>query len=120
MKRLLVVAALVVGLAMPALGQDFAAGVDAYKRGDYSTALKEWRPLAERGDPKAQTGLGAMYGNGQGVPQDYVQAYKWFSLAAALGDQIARENRDRAAELMTPAQIAEAQRLAQAWKPKPE
>ena len=59
-----------------------------------------------------------MYGNGQGVPQDYVQAHKWFNLSAASGDAGALKNRDDVAARMTPAQIAEAQRLASAWRQK--
>ena len=55
--------------------------------------------------------------NGQGVPQDYVRAYMWNNLAAAhlTGDEQkpAAENRDKVASRMTPAQIAEAQRLSQ-------
>jgi len=51
------------------------------------------------------------------VPQDYAQAHKWFNLAAASGDADAVSNRDRVAAKMTPAQIAEAQRLASEWKP---
>jgi hypothetical protein len=57
------------------------------------------------------------------VPQDYVLAHMWFSLAAsrasdaALRD-MAVENRDRAAAMMTPAQIAEAQRMEREWVPK--
>ena len=66
------------------------AGVDegtaAFGRGDYATALREWRPLAERGDVDAQRNLGFMYANGRGVPQDYAEAAKWFSKAAAQSD----------------------------------
>ena len=40
-------------LPMPALSADFEAGLNAYDRGDYATALKEWRPLAEQGDVAA-------------------------------------------------------------------
>ena len=54
----------------------------------------------------------------QGVPQNDVLAYMWFSLAAAQGDENAQENRDMAANLMTPDQIAEAQRMAQEWMAK--
>ncbi len=61
-----------------------------------------------------------MYGNGMGVTQDLVQAYVWLSLAAAQGNAVALGNRDTAAGLMTPEQIAEAQRLAREWKPKAE
>ena len=66
----------------------------------------------------AQFSLGVMYSKGRGVPQDYVQAHMWVNLAAAQGIEDARELRDILAELMTPAQIAEAQRLAREWKPK--
>ncbi len=55
---------------------------------------------------------------GHGVPQDYVQAHMWFNLTAARGDKLAKENRDIVAKQITPAQIAEAQRLAWDWKPK--
>ncbi len=61
-----------------------------------------------------------MYAKGQGVPQDYVLAHMWFNLAGAQGDKKARKDRDLAASHMTPDQIAEAQRLAREWKPKPE
>jgi len=60
-----------------------------------------------------------MYGNGQGVPQDYVQAHMWLNLAAAKGDVDAAKNRDLLAMQMTPDQIDEAQRMAQDWKPTP-
>jgi hypothetical protein len=52
------------------------------------------------------------------VPQDYVTAHMWFNLAAASGDKTGAEGRDMAAAKMTPAQIAEAQKLAREWKPK--
>ncbi len=123
-------------------------------KGDYATALKEWRPLAEQGDAEAQYALGViynhargvpqdyekafhwyskaaaqglamaqsklgmMYGLGRGVPQDYVLAHLWMSLAAAQGIEQARKIRDKLAEKMTPAQLADAQRLALEWKPK--
>ena len=51
-----------------------------------------------------------MYKNGLGVSQDYVQAHMWLDLAAMAGDQGAAENRKIVAALMTPAQIAEAQK----------
>jgi hypothetical protein len=51
---------------------------------------------------------------------DYVVAHQWFNLAAATGAKDAKEMRDIVAAKMTSAQIAEAQRLAREWKPKPE
>jgi TPR repeat protein len=70
-------------LVVPAIAQDFNQGYFAYTRGDFATALKEWRPLAERGSTLAQYNLGGMYYNGEGVTQDYKEAKKWFDRAAA-------------------------------------
>ena len=83
-------------------------------------AVKWYRLAAEQGIAKAQLNLGTMYYEGQGVPQDHVQAHLWYDLAAAQGNDTARKNREMVAEKMTPAQIAEAQRLAREWKPKKE
>ena len=52
------------------------------------------------------------------MPQDYVRAHMWFNLSAAQGNQDAAKNRDNIAKRMTPAQIAEAQKLAREWQPK--
>ncbi len=151
---------LVVCAAGPAVAGPFEDGAAAYAKGDYGTALRLWRPLAEQGDARAQYNLGLMYTNGlgvpqddatavswyrkaaeqgfaeaqfnlgsmyyggKGVPQDYVQAHMWFNLAAARFDaseknrDLAVKNRDQVAAKMTPAQIAEAQKLAREWKPK--
>jgi uncharacterized protein len=49
-------------LAVPAW-EDGQAGVDAYKREDDATALREWRPLAEQGDTEAQVSLGVLFAN---------------------------------------------------------
>ncbi len=57
------VVGLVFMLATPAW-PDFQAGVDAYKRGDYDTALNTFRPLAEQGEAQAQFKLGVMYHQG--------------------------------------------------------
>jgi len=56
-----------------------------------------------------------MYTNGQGVPQDFVQAHMWFNLAASKEYAAAQKGRDSVAEKMSPAQLAEAQRLATDW-----
>ncbi len=120
-KRLLTYFYIVVGfgllVATPAWA-DFQAGLDAYERGEYDTALKEFRPLAEQGDAQAQYNLGVMYANGQGVPQDYLFAHMWGNLAASHGHEDAVKLRDKIATKMTPDQLAEAQRLAREWKLK--
>ena len=84
---------------------------------DYAAAVSWYRKAADQGNAGAQTLLGYMYDNGQGVALDYVQAHKWFNLGAVSGNASAVKNRDIVAAKMTPAQIAEAQRLASAWKP---
>ncbi len=79
------------GLTAPAwAGWD--EGVAAAKRGDYATALREWRPLAKQGDAAAQNNLGVMYKMGLGVPQDYAEAVRWHRKAAEQGDAIAQNN----------------------------
>ncbi len=84
---------------------------------DYAEALKWYNKAAGQGNAYAQNALGWMYNSGQGVPQDFVLAYMWFNLAAAQGRSDAQDSRDKLAKEMTPAQIAEAQRLASEWKP---
>ncbi len=156
-KRLLTYFYIVVGfgllVATPAWA-DFQAGLYAYVRGDYDTALKEFRPLADQGHADAQFALGFMYYQGkglpqdyhkavkwcrlaadqglaeaqaflggmyyfgQGVPNDYVLAHMWANLAAAKGVNESVKMRDNLERLMTPQQIAEAQRLAREWKAK--
>jgi uncharacterized protein len=86
---------------------------------DYAEALKWFRLAADQGSMVAQVNLGHMYANGEGVPQDYVRAHMWFNLSAAQGSHLlAAEHRDSIAKRMTPAQIAEAQKLAREWQPK--
>lgn len=128
------------------------AGV-AYDRGDYATAIRLYRQMAEQGNGNAQFGLGTMYEKGLGVAQDYVEAANWYrraanqghptaqfnlgsmydsgrgvardevlahtwlNLSVAQGNKDAANNRDIVARRMTPAQLAEARKLAREWKP---
>ena len=92
---------------------------------DYVEVVKRYRLAADQGDAFAQYNLGYMYSNGQGVPQDYVEAHKWYNLAASRyrasekeQRELAVKNRELLASKMTPAQIAEAQKLAREWKPQ--
>ena len=99
-------------------GANFNKGLAAYQSGDYATALREWRPLAEQGHDYAQNNLGWMYHNEQGVLQDYVYAHMWWNITASSGNEDASENRDIVAKRMTPSQIETAQRLAQECEKK--
>jgi TPR repeat protein len=108
---------LVLGFATPVVAGPLEDADAAIKRRDYATALRLIRPLAEQGDANAQYNLGVFYDNGLGVPQDRVRAHMWLNLAAMQGRESAATFRDLVALLMTPAQIAEAQKLAREWNP---
>tara|TARA_Y100000593_G_C4317456_1_gene341664 strand:- start:1251 stop:1640 length:390 start_codon:yes stop_codon:yes gene_type:complete len=102
------------GSSKVSLSANLIKGWDAYQSGDFRTALREWNPLAEAGLPQAQFFLGKMYQEGQGVVQDYVYAYMWFNIVASKDytNENVVSHRDAVKQLMTPAQIAEAQKLA--------
>ena len=78
-------------------------------------------PGRRPGDADAQYNLGAAYYTGDGVLQDYVQAYMWANLAGSIsnGDDQKKYSaaRDAVGAKMTRQQIAEAQRLSREWKP---
>ncbi len=97
---------------------DFEVGLEAWGRGDYDTALREFRLLAEQGYAQAQVNLGIMSSQGRGVPKDSVKAYRWYTLAAGQGDDLAGKFKDHLEKSMTLDQLAEAQRLAREWTPK--
>ncbi len=84
MKRLALAVAILIALATSSRA-DFQAGIAALDRGDYATALQEFKPLAEKGHAKAQLALGHMYELGRGVPQDSAEAVKWYRKAAEQG-----------------------------------
>jgi TPR repeat protein len=95
MKRIFHVVALTTVLAIgghAVWAQDFDKGLAAARAGDFETALREWRPLAEQGDARAQRSLGIMYLKGEGVPQDDAEAVKWYRLAAKQGHADAQYN----------------------------
>ena len=86
------VAALALVAAGPAMGADVKAGVDAWARGDFRTAVDEWREPAVKGDSDAQFNLGQAYKLGRGVPLDPALAESWFRKAALQGHFQAEDN----------------------------
>jgi hypothetical protein len=114
------------------LGDAYIEGWGAPK--DYAEAVKWFRRAADQGNAFSEGFLGALYRDGEGVPQDYVRAYMWFTLQAQTNETagepggqtpaqrayLNRIVRDALAAQMTPAQIAEARKLASEWKPQPE
>ena len=101
-------------------------GGDAGVSRDLALSAKWDRRAADQGYAEAEYDLGALYENGFGVSQDYVEAMKWSILAISHyappeteSRRLATVNRDRQAEHLSPAEIAEAERRAQAWMPTP-
>ena len=86
----------------------FSGGVSGQDVSDF----EETKRLAEQGEAYAQSDLGFMYSNGEGVPQNNVRAYIWYSVAAAQGNETARTNRDIISERLTPDQLARGQDIA--------
>ena len=94
MRTLIIIPVLLFSLFLGAssYSADFNKGLTAAQSGDFATALKEWKPLAEEGNAAAQNNLGLMYHNGWGVPQDYKEAARLYRLAAEQGDADAQGN----------------------------
>jgi TPR repeat protein len=57
-----------------------------------------------------------MYHSGEGVPENYVLSYKWANLAAARGNEKAKDVKNEVRKRMTREQIAEAQQLSLDWE----
>ena len=78
-------ALLIFGLLGPTHAADLEAGLEAYERGDYDTALREFRPLAQQGNREAQFRLGVMYEFAKGRLWNPVEAVNWYRKAAEAG-----------------------------------
>ena len=81
--------ALIVSLAAHA---GFDQATAAFDKGDYATALRELKPLAEKGDARSQYAMGVMAENGFGMPKDFAQAAAWYRKAAEQGNADAQYN----------------------------
>jgi TPR repeat protein len=65
--------------------EDFRNGLSAFNGGDFATAMRLWRPLAEVDDARSQAGIGFMYHRGLGVKTDDARAAFWLRKAAEQG-----------------------------------
>ena len=90
LKRALAAAILVLSFAVPVVAGPLEDSRAAYERGDFATAERLFRPLAEHGNAIAQYNLGVMYYKGDGVPQSYPDAVFWYRHAAWQGDASAQ------------------------------
>jgi len=89
-KTLLVM--LMLSFSHAAIAGDLEDGLAAAEKGDFATALRLWKPLADEGNASAQFNLGLMYDEGHGVAQDYKTAVKWYTLSAEQGTAFAQYN----------------------------
>ncbi len=80
-RRALVAAAFLLGSSSLAAADGFREASAAYAAHDYMRASRIFSDLAVRGDARAQTFLGFMFANGQGVPQNFVVAAGWYRCA---------------------------------------
>ena len=106
-------AALVLGSA-GAFAGPWEDGMAAYNRGDYTPAIQLFRPLAAKGNARAQHLIGVMYHKGEGVARSSVRAFAWFSLAAAHGDSEAKAKLAEVSKAMTPDELSQGKEMAQA------
>lgn len=91
-RRHIIAAALLLSLGAAPAAADVKAGVDSWQAGNYEAAVKEWRPLAEKGDADAQFNMAQAYKLGRGVPADLKIAQTWYEKAAAQGHEQAQGN----------------------------
>jgi hypothetical protein len=87
----LLAAALAVG-SNQAVAAPFEDARAAFKRGDYATQMRIMRPLADRGDARAQYEVGAAYFLGFGEPKAFARAAFWYRKAAEQGNPDAQNN----------------------------
>jgi TPR repeat protein len=96
---------------------------ELYEKGEWVSsdpvAAAHWyRRAAEQEHHEAQYRLGRQYEKGLGVHQDFVLGYLWYNLSAGGGLTSAKTARDGMSQRMTPAQIAEGQKMSREWRPK--
>jgi TPR repeat protein len=116
MRSLFALAALL--SATVAAAQTMDDGFAALRHLEFEKASGIFAEHARRGNDTAQIELGFMYAIGEGIPEDKVQAYKWLSVAAASGNDVAGVLLDTLERRMTPDQIEEAKRLASQFRPQ--
>ena len=91
---------------------DYYKGLRAYESGNFLAAAEEWYLSGLRGDVASLYRLGQLYERGLGASQNFVEAHRWYNLAASQGHSEAQEARDALATRLTAKQLAEAQELA--------
>jgi TPR repeat protein len=98
--------------------EELKRGEAALARGEYEKARDILTPLATEGNARAQIRLAEMYAFGQGVKQNTIQSYIWYSLAAQGGNTGAMAGRDRMAARLQPAEIKQAEKVVESMRPR--
>lgn len=109
-----------ISIGIPIAEADYYDGLRAYDSGDLRGAASEWQSEANQGDAQSQYHLGRLYEAGEGVVQNYVEAHKWYNLAASQGVEASRQARDNLASQMSAEALSQAQSLAAEWEPMME
>lgn len=102
--RILVAIGVVLSLGLSSIADaaNYTAATNAYERGEYRTALREFSSLSRKNDPYAQYMVGRMYARGEGTPRDYLLAYKWLTLAAEKGSVPAGRLKEKVGRKLSP------------------
>jgi TPR repeat protein len=78
--------------SVPAARADTTAGLNDFQAGRFAEALVEWQQSADAGDANGALYIGVLYDTGEGVPQDYITALRWYERAANDGSAAASFN----------------------------
>ncbi|MEP1206507.1 MAG: peptidoglycan-binding protein [Rhizobiaceae bacterium] len=103
--------------AMHNLAVIYAMGNPPVVQPNMDTAVVWFKKAAQLGIKDSQFNLGILYGQGMGVPQNLVDSYKWFALAAKTGDNDANKKRDEVANAMDPDDLDFARKEVNNWAP---
>jgi len=103
--------------AMHNLAVIYAMGNPPAMQPNMDTAVEWFKKAAQFGVKDSQFNLGILYGQGMGVPQNLVDSYKWFALAAKTGDSDANKKRDEVASAMDPDDLDYARKEVNDWAP---
>ena len=96
----------------------FYRAFESFIAGSYDRAYQDFIKLAGGGCAVSQYYLGLMHIKGKGALQDYCRAHFWLNVASAQGHHKARGQLEKLTRIMSPNQVAEAQKLARAWMAK--
>ena len=96
---------------------DYYDGLRAYDLNDHETAFKEWLAAARTGDAKSQFRLGRSYEAGEGIPRNVVEAFHWYTVAAAQGHTEAKAAASLLAGKLSETERVGAEKRAADWRP---